>query len=151
MAHFAQLDENNQVINVIVIDNQDIIDHETNLEDENLGVKICKQIFGDDTTWKQTSYNKSIRKHFAGVGFSYDPIKDAFIPPQPYESWIFDEETCTWNAPNRPALTYVTPAGETLSEPVAARSVWDEDLYNSTGNGWRVLDDIVVTEKTTTD
>lgn len=87
MAHFAEIDENNNVLRVLVVDNA----YETQ------GSLWCKTIFGGN--WIQTSYNGRIRKNYAGVGYKYDPIRDAFIPPKPYESWILDEEKCIWKAP----------------------------------------------------
>lgn len=97
MAHFAQLDENNIVTQVIVVHNSEC--REDNQESENAGINFCKSIFGEDTVWKQTSYNGNIRKNFACVGGSYDATKDAFIPPQPYPSWVLNTDTCLWEAP----------------------------------------------------
>jgi hypothetical protein len=97
MAHFAQLDENNVVTQVIVVHNNDcLLD---GVENETVGVMFCKSLFGADTRWKQTSYNGTIRKHYAGVGYTYDSQKDVFIAPQPFPSWGLDEETCRWVAP----------------------------------------------------
>ena len=93
MAHFAQINANNVVTQVIVAE-QDFI---------NSGV------VGDPSTWIQTSYNTKggqhvlggtpLRKNYAGIGYSYDPQRDAFIPPKPYSSWQLDEASCTWQAP----------------------------------------------------
>lgn len=83
MSHFAKLDNNNIVQEVIVADQQFI----------NTGV------VGDVFRWVQTSYNGNFRKNFAGIGYKYDRIRDAFIPPQPYLSWVLNEETCRWEAP----------------------------------------------------
>lgn len=98
MAHFAQLDSSNMVIQVIVVGNPDCLDENGN-ESETVGVAFCKSLFGADTQWRQTSYSGSIRKNYAGIGCTYDAARDAFIMPQPYSSWILDEETCKWNAP----------------------------------------------------
>ena len=68
-------------------------------EDEAVGITYCQKIFGKDTMWKQTSYNGNIRKNYAGIGFTYDKNRDAFIPPQPYKSWILNEIICQWEAP----------------------------------------------------
>ena len=95
MAHFAKL-ENNVVTQVIVVSNQDILD-EKGQESEELGIKFCSNLLGG--TWIQTSYNGKIRKNYAGIGYKYDPILDAFIPPQPFASWVLDETTCQWKAP----------------------------------------------------
>ena len=95
MAHFAQL-ENNIVTQVIVVSNQDILD-ENGQESEQKGIDFCFNLLGG--TWKQTSYNGRIRKNYAGIGFTYDEGRDAFIAPKPYASWLLDEETCRWKAP----------------------------------------------------
>lgn len=97
MAHFAQLDENNVVLQVIVVHNNDCMLN--GVEDEERGVLFCRALLGIDTNWKQTSYNANMRKNYAGIGYQYDPIRDAFIPPKPYPSWVLVEETCQWTAP----------------------------------------------------
>ena len=97
MAHFAELDEDNTVIRVIVVSNGQIIDHNTQLESEEVGIAFCKMIFGKDTRWVQTSYNRNFRRHFAGEGFKYSPEKDVFYPPCPNNNmYVLDEETCDW-------------------------------------------------------
>lgn len=95
MAHFAQL-ENNVVTKVIVVSNQDILD-EHGQESEQKGIDFCSNLLGG--TWKQTSYNAKIRKNYAGIGYTYDEGRDAFIPPKPFDSWLLDEDTCQWKAP----------------------------------------------------
>ena len=95
MAHFAQL-ENNVVKQVIVVSNQDILD-EQGQESEEKGIAFCSNLLGG--TWKQTSYNAKIRKNYAGIGYTYDEGRDAFIPPKPFNSWLLDEDTCQWKAP----------------------------------------------------
>jgi hypothetical protein len=96
MAHFAELDETNIVKQVIVVHNNELLD-ENNVEQEQKGIDFCVAHYGGN--WVQTSYNGSIRKRYAGSGFAYDPIRDAFIAPQPYNSWILNEDTCLWEAP----------------------------------------------------
>jgi hypothetical protein len=97
MAHFAQLDENNVVTQVIVVHNNDCtLD---GVENEFVGVLFCQSIFGTETNWKQTSYNGTIRKNYASMGFTYDTGRDAFIPPKPFASWVLNEDTCCWDAP----------------------------------------------------
>ena len=98
MAHFAQLDDNNVVLQVIVVHNNDCKDENGN-ESEAVGVAFCKSLLGETTRWKQTSYNGNMRKNYAGIGYQYDPIRDAFIPPKPFASWVLDEATCRWEAP----------------------------------------------------
>ena len=104
MAHFAQI-ENNLVTQVIVVDNNDILDEQGN-ESEELGIQFCQDLLGG--TWVQTSYNGNIRKNYAGIGYTYDETKDAFIKPQPYNSWVLDEDTCLWEAP----IPYPTDGNE---------------------------------------
>ena len=105
MAHFAEL-ENNIVIRVTVVDNKDILD-ENGQESEQKGIEFCTNLLGG--TWKQTSYNTQagqhtlggtpFRKNYAGIGFTYDEARDAFISPKPYNSWLLNETTCNWIAP----------------------------------------------------
>ncbi len=95
MAHFAQL-ENNIVKQVIVVSNQDILD-ENGQESEEKGIAFCSNLLGG--TWKQTSYNGKIRKNYAGIGYTYDEGRDAFIAPKPYNSWLLNESTCQWESP----------------------------------------------------
>ena len=96
MAHFAQLDENNVVTQVIVVGNKDTSDA-NGVEKEHIGAAFCEKLLGG--TWKQTSYNGNMRKNYAGIGYTYDADRDAFIPPKPYNSWVLVEETCQWQAP----------------------------------------------------
>jgi hypothetical protein len=101
MAHFAELNQENIVLRVVVIDN-DATKDDAGHECEALGIEFCQQLFGADTKWKQTSYNCKIRKNYAGVGYVYDEMRDAFIPPPPYKSWTLNETTCQWMAPKQP-------------------------------------------------
>lgn len=96
MAHFAQLDENNVVTQVIVVHNNELM--ENGVEVETKGIAFCQSLF-PGTAWRQTSYNGSIRKNYAGIGFTYDAQRDAFIAPQPFPSWLLNEGTCQWEAP----------------------------------------------------
>ena len=90
MAHFAQIDNNNIVLQVLVIpDFQEHRGQEYLANDLNLG-----------GIWKQTSYNNTIRKNYAGIGFTYDEIRDAFIPPKPGDNYILNEDTCLWEEQN---------------------------------------------------
>lgn len=97
MAHFAQLDENNVVMQVIVVNNNDCMLN--GVENEETGVKFCQSLLGAHTKWVQTSYNNNIRKNYAGIGFKYDEGRDAFIPPKPFNSWVLNEDTCRWDPP----------------------------------------------------
>ena len=87
MAHFAKVNDENIVLEVLVTDN----------DYPNEGYDWLVETFGG--RWVQTSYNARIRKNFAGIGFTYDEGRDAFIAPRPFESWELDEETCNWVAP----------------------------------------------------
>jgi hypothetical protein len=89
MAHFAEIDENGVVVQVLVVPNAE----------EHRGQEFLANDLGLGGTWVQTSYNARIRKNYAGIGMTYDNTRDAFIPEQPYASWILDEETCQWEAP----------------------------------------------------
>ena len=95
MAHFVELDANNVVLRIIVVANADTADV-SGAEKEEIGVAFCNRLLGG--VWKQTSYNATIRKRYAGIGSTYDAGLDAFISPQPYPSWVLDENT-DWQAP----------------------------------------------------
>ena len=96
MAHFAQLDENNTVTQVIVVANAELM--LDGVENETKGIMFCKSLFGEDTRWVQTSYNGNKRKNYAGIGYTYDPVNDWFFAPQPYPSWTLDSEA-KWQPP----------------------------------------------------
>ena len=102
MAHFAEINNDNTVIRVLVVDNS--IEHR--------GADFLANDLGLGGTWVQTSYNNNIRKQYAGIGFTYDAINDVFITPQPYPSWLLDENF-NWQAP--------TP------RPAEGRWYWDEE------------------------
>jgi hypothetical protein len=89
MSHWAEIDSNNIVLRVLVGDNNDPAGDE--------GYQWLLDNLGG--TWVKTSYNANIRKNYAGIGYSYDSVLDAFIPPKPFESWVLNEETCQWDAP----------------------------------------------------
>ena len=131
MAHFAQLDENNVVTQVIVVSNDDCTDS-NGTETESIGVAFCQKLLGADTNWKQTSYNDSMRVRYAAIGYSYNASLDAFVPPQPYDSWTLDSGTADWVSPlgAAPALT---------DDQIAANSYysWDESAYQADNTtGW---------------
>ena len=99
MAHFAEIDENGVVLRVLVVDNAQ----------ENDGQNFLANTLGLGGTWVKTSYNTSggvhnnggtpLRKNYAGIGYTYDSVRDAFIPPKPYASWLLNEDSCLWEAP----------------------------------------------------
>jgi hypothetical protein len=109
MAHFAQLDDNNIVLNVYPVSNE-ILDSQN---EEESGIDFLIEWSGGYTNWKQTSYNGKIRKNYAGIGFTYDSVRDAFVPPKPFDSWLLDEELCQWIPPK--------------ARPVEGMYFWNED------------------------
>lgn len=121
MAHFAELDENNVVIRVIVVSNDEIKDPLTGEEVEMLGIAFCKKTYGGN--WIQTSYNGNIRKQYAGIGYTYNEELDAFIKPKPFDSWILNPDTAEWESPigNHPEITNEQILSGLLYE-------WDEKL-----------------------
>lgn len=112
MAHFAKI-EDGVVTQVIVVDNKDTSDA-AGVEKEYIGATFCERLLGGE--WKQTSYNGSFRKNYAGVGYTYNAEIDAFIPPQPYASWTLNNDTAQWEAP--------TPM------PTEGRWTWDEETVS---------------------
>ena len=115
MAHFAQLGTGNIVERVEVVSN-DIA------TSEQAGSDFLNKIYNTRDVWKQTSYNNNIRKNFAGIGYQYDQTRDAFIAPKPYNSWILNEQTCTWESP----VAYPTDG---------KRYTWNESLVN-----WEIIE-----------
>lgn len=98
MAHFAKLDSQNLVTEVVVINNSDV----QNLpfpESEPIGVAFCQALFGADTRWAQTSYSASFRYNYAGIGYTFDDVAGAFIPPKTYPSWLLNTNTFQWQPP----------------------------------------------------
>jgi hypothetical protein len=118
MAHFAKLDENNVVLEVHCVHNNELLVN--GIEVEAVGVVFLINWSGGHPFWKQTSYNGNIRKNYAGVGFTYDPSRDAFIPPKPYNSWTLNEDTCLWQPP------VAQPVDDNMYE-------WDEESLS-----WRM-------------
>jgi hypothetical protein len=119
MAYFAQIDDNNIVIQVIRVNDSDC-QNSNGFEDENVGIDFCKSLIGEETNWKQTSYNAKIRKHYAGIGYIYDQENDAFYAPQPYPSWILNETTFIWEAP------IAVPTDNKIYEWNETNEEWDE-------------------------
>lgn len=135
MAHFAKVE--NGIVTQVIVAEQDFI---------NTGA------VGDPASWVQTSYNtrggvhfdpntgepsadqtKALRKNYAGIGYVYDPVRDAFYSPKPFPSWIIDETTCYFNPPN-------AVPGDSGTQDANGNTIaydWDEDQFNSTGNGWK--------------
>ena len=102
MAHFVKLGIGSKVVQGVVV-------HNDVATSEQAGIDFLNNLYKTNDVWKQTSYNTHggkhklggtpFRKNFAGIGFKYDQTRDAFIPPQPYNSWTLNEDTCLWEAP----------------------------------------------------
>ena len=138
MAHFAKLDENNIVTQVIVVSNDDCTDPHTGEEDEVLGIAFCKKLLGGN--WKQTSYNNNMRGNYAGIGYKFHSgvatlgvgSTDVFLPAQPHASWTISTTAAQWVSPlgDAPALT---------DDEIAAGKyyAWDESAYQADNTtGW---------------
>jgi hypothetical protein len=117
MAHFAKLGTGNIVEQVIVVSN-DIA------TTEQAGVDFINKLYNTRDVWKQTSYNKTFRKNYAGIGYSYDQQKDAFIPPKKYNSWILNEDTCIWEAP------IPSPSSYRNEQDKLVQFRWNENILN---------------------
>ena len=135
MAHFAQLDGDNIVTQVIVVSNDDTSDS-NGVETESIGVAFCQKLLGASTNWKQTSYNGNMRGNYAGIGYTYMSnvatlgvgSTDIFISPQPYASWTVGVGTATWYPPTTPG------AAPTLTDAEVAANkyyVWNESNYDA--------------------
>ena len=94
MAHFARLNPEGLVLQIIVVSNENTL--VGGVESEQKGIDFCKNLLGHDTIWKQTSYNSTFRKNYASIGGCYNETLDAFIPPKPIETAVLDETTCKW-------------------------------------------------------
>ena len=145
MAHFARLNSNNIVQEVIVISNDDILDENGN-ESESICIQICKNLVQYDpdilaevgvstgpvdTVWKKTSYNNNFRVRYAGEGYTYNSTLDAFIRPKPYDSWLLDNSTADWIEP----LEYPTLTQEQFN--AGSYYFWNEDNYQADNTtGW---------------
>lgn len=112
MAHFAELDDNNIVKQVIVVHNNELLDNGVELESK--GIAFCQSLFGGK--WIQTSYNGKIRKNYAGIGYTYFEDIDAFMPPKLFASWILDKENYQWIPP--------------VEKPDSGMWIWDENTVS---------------------
>jgi len=97
MASFAKIGLNNKVIEVLSVHNNELLDS-NGVEQEVIGIDFLTKLTGW-SIWVQTSYNNNFRKNHAGIGYTYDEDRDAFIAPKPFNSWILNETTCLWEAP----------------------------------------------------
>jgi len=128
MAHFAKLDDNNNVIAVHVVNNDVISDN--GIESEQKGIDFLTDLYGHNK-WKQTSYNGSFRTRYAGIGYIYNEDLDSFIPPKPYPSWILNTETKVWESPVSIPEDHGYGEGKKLY-------TWDEETLS-----WIDLDEVI--------
>jgi hypothetical protein len=126
MAHFAKIGLNNKVIAVHSVHN-DVLKDSNGVEQENIGIEFLTNLHGW-AIWKQTSYNNNIRKNYAGIGYTYDEERDAFIAPKPFNSWVLNETTCLWESP------IIMPTTELNDNQYYA---WNESIIN-----WEIKDRI---------
>jgi len=141
MAHFAELDQNNVVTQVVVISNDDILDGDGN-ESEEVGIQFCKNLYGDDKNWIQTSYNNKFRYKYAAIGDTYDPERDAFVSP----GYIYLEEYDTFALPPKFPSWVWSPERNRFVAPVQKpvdtfRYLWNEETLTwdlvEGSEGWR--------------
>ena len=132
MAHFAKI-EDGVVTNVVVVDNKDIGDPDNvrGLEAEPAGIAFCKNLFGDDTEWVQTSFSESFRKTYAGIGMTYDSVKDKFIQFNTFPSWKLDEND-DWMPPvpvpeDYQEVPYIWDEENLKFEPYMKEHVWGSE------------------------
>jgi len=121
MAHFAKIGLNNKVISIHSVNNE-VLKDSNGVEQEVNGIDFLTKLHGW-SIWVQTSYNKTFRKNFAGIGYTYDETRNAFIPPKPFNSWVLNEDICLWESP--------------ISKPnrdgLEVNQYWD---WNETNQSW---------------
>ena len=135
MAHFAQLDDNNVVTQVIVVSNDDTSDS-NGVETESIGVAFCQKLLGASTNWKQTSYNGNMRGNYAGIGYVYSTevatlgvgSTDVFMPAKPYASWVVSTTAAQWEPPSTPGAA---PALTDEEKAANKYYVWNESNYQA--------------------
>ena len=135
MAHFAELDSNNNVIRTIVVSDRNTTDTD-GIEKEEVGVAYCKSVFGQDTLWKQCSYNFRIRKSFPAPGYIYNEEFDVFHEPKPFDSWELIEGE--WKPP------YEAPFLDGDQLKAGFLYHWSENLHSLEGNGWELYEPQVI-------
>ena len=145
MAHFAKLDANGIVEQVIVVADSDTTDF-SGAETEAIGVAFCQKLVGAGTNWKQTSYNNKIRGNYAGIGHTYMTgvrtlgvaSTDVFMDQQPYASWTVGINTAQWYPPANPGAA---PTLTTSEKDAGKHYVWDESVYTGDNTkGWVLVD-----------
>jgi hypothetical protein len=154
MASFAKLNSENIVEIVISVHNNELLDSNGN-ESEEKGILFLKSLYGQNTNWKQTSYNtkygkhyntdnilstnqnKALRKNHAAIGYSYDPQRDAFIPQKLFKGWVLNEETCHWKPPfSQPETDYQNRKFNGF--PIPDHYEWDNETEN-----WKLSDNYI--------
>jgi len=144
MAHFAKLDANNVVEQVIVVNNDDIKDN-TGTEVESIGVAFCQKLLGGSTNWKQTSYNHNFRGNYAGVGMTYATAvqtlgvasTDIFIGVNTHPSWTVGVNTASWYPPANPGDA---PALTNAQQTAGKYYIWNETDYNADpSTAWNLI------------
>ena len=135
MAHFAQLDSDNVVTQVIVVSNDDTSDS-NGVEVESIGVAFCQKLLGATTNWKQTSYNSNMRGNYAGIGYTFMSgvatlgvgSTDVFVPQKPYASWTLSTTAAEWEPPSTPGAA---PALTEEERTAGKYYVWNESNYQA--------------------
>lgn len=113
MAHFAKLDTDNIVTEIVVIENAVIRDHLGD-EQESIGISFIRNLYDEpNAVWKQCSYNHNIRGHYPDIGWTYDEDDDQFYPPKPYDSWVWNNDRYCWDSP--------------IGDPTDERVTWNEE------------------------
>ena len=138
MAHFAQIDSNNVVTQVIVVSNDDTSDS-NGVEVESIGVAFCQKLLGAETNWKQTSYNNNIRGNYAGIGYTYMTnvatlgvgSTEIFINQQPYASWSIGVNTAIWYSPYGDRKENKNAGLSTTQIDAGIEYYWDETAYQA--------------------
>jgi hypothetical protein len=140
MASFAKLNSENIVITVVSVVNE-VLKDSNGIEQEQIGINFLKNLYNEpNAIWKQTSYNTHggvhslggtpFRKNHAGIGYTYDSQRDAFISPKPFNSWILNESTCNWEAPISYPITYNQNRVNTLGNNISDLYKWNEEILN---------------------
>jgi len=140
MAHFAKLDQNNIIVTVNVVHNNELLID--GVENEQKGIDFLNNLYNTNDTWKQTSYNTyggvhklggtPFRKNYAGIGYTYDEDKNAFIPVKPFNSWTLNDDTCLWEALVEYPSTQTQGRTDVDGNPVNDFYYWNEEITNWT-------------------
>jgi len=132
MAHFAKVDENNLVTEVIVIDNSIVDPENSGTDNESLGQTYIADVLGFEGNWQQCSYNANIRGNYASIGYTWDAENDEFIPPQPFASWTYNFSTHQWEAPVAHPWADITE--DTVEQPAELAAKPDNEVWTYVWN-----------------